>query len=880
MAEADYPTGAAGGAHAVMEARATHVPRRYSLRWRLPLQISVLVAVVLGAFLWAAYERVEAALARAAGERAQRAADQIAGLLDGRRLLEWVDELGAHAEVRRLAATRSPDAQDRARAHLERLAGAAPRRIEIWDTAGTLLLAVAIPGSNPGPSPEALPPGEPPSVMGVSALQGSAGHVYLDLVAPIHEAAPAGLESARRIGVLRLRSTFAENPPGVFGRLVGEGVRVRVGNRAGGTWTDFTGLLPAAAVDLSRPGVVRYRAADGGWRLGAVSLIPSTPLAAWVDFPLSEVTTPARSFLNRMLAVGLLFVGAAALLASALAYRITSPLTEIGDAAAALASGAYGRRVAARRRDEIGQLGRVFNTMAAAIQTGSEALQRSQANYRRLFASNPHPMWVYDVETLRILDVNDMATTTYGYTRDEFLTMTIADLRPPGDVPALVAHVAQLDGSPQPSSIWRHRRKDGTVLDAEVTSHELTADGRRTRLVLAHDVTESLRAQQALREREALFRGMAETMPHIVWMLKPDGTFEYVNRQWREYSGLDLDGTRLAGWQALLHPDEAVETVQRWRDAIDVGEPFESSCRLRRHADGAYRWHLVRWTPLRHETGAIALWIGTSTDVDDSRRSEEALRALNVDLEARVRARTADLEAVNRELESFSYSVSHDLRAPLRHVQGYVELLTAAVGSDLAEAPRRYLQTISDATTEMGQLIDDLLALARVGRAPMAEERISLNEVVRDVIQGLEIATRGRRIDWTVHPLPDVLGDRSLIRQVYVNLIDNAVKYTRRRDPATIEIGCGADEDGRATLFVRDNGAGFDMQYAHKLFGVFQRLHRADEFEGTGVGLAIVHRIVSRHHGRTWAEGRVDGGATFFFTLTAAAEAAGAGAAS
>src|SRR5690606_1156740 len=190
------------------------------------------------------------------------------------------------------------------------------------------------------------------------------------------------------------------------------------------------------------------------------------------------------------------------------------------------------------------------------------------------------------------------------------------------------------------------------LVDVEINWHELEINGRPARVILANDVTASLRAQRALREREALFRSMTETMPHIVWTLGPDGTLEYVNRQWREYAGLDPEATAQAGWHAVLHPDDdAAGIVQRWAEAIREGRPYECSCRLRRHEDGVYRWHLVRWTPLRHDNGAIALWVGTSTDIDDARRTEEALRALNAELEARVRARTAELEDVNRELE-------------------------------------------------------------------------------------------------------------------------------------------------------------------------------------------------------------------------------------
>jgi hypothetical protein len=228
----------------------------------------------------------------------------------------------------------------------------------------------------------------------------------------------------------------------------------------------------------------------------------------------------------------------------------------------------------------------------------------------------------------------------------------------------------------------------------------------------------------------------------------------------------------------------------------------------------------------------------------------------------------AKLAAANQELEAFSYSVSHDLRAPLRHVQGYVELLTqATAASQLSEKAQHYLQTITDASIEMGRLIDDLLAFSRMGQIELHESRVQLNGLVQVTVRDLEMATQGRNIDWNIAPLPQVFGDSAMIKQLFANLIGNAVKYSRPRDPAQIEIGCAGEEDGRVILFVRDNGVGFDMQYAHKLFGVFQRLHRATEFEGTGIGLAIVRRVIDRHGGRVWAESAVNRGATFYFTL-------------
>jgi light-regulated signal transduction histidine kinase (bacteriophytochrome) len=220
----------------------------------------------------------------------------------------------------------------------------------------------------------------------------------------------------------------------------------------------------------------------------------------------------------------------------------------------------------------------------------------------------------------------------------------------------------------------------------------------------------------------------------------------------------------------------------------------------------------------------------------------------------------------NKELEAFSYSVSHDLRAPLRHVGAYVEMLQRESGPALTEDGRRYLAVISQAARQMGNLVDDLLAFSRMGRAELRRTLIRMEEPVSEVLLELKRDTEGRNIQWEIEPLPQVFADRAMMKQAWMNLLSNAVKYTRDKERAEVKVGCRLKE-AEFEFYVRDNGAGFDMQYADKLFGVFQRLHSAGEFEGTGIGLANVRRIVSRHGGRTWAEGKVGEGATFFFTL-------------
>lgn len=225
------------------------------------------------------------------------------------------------------------------------------------------------------------------------------------------------------------------------------------------------------------------------------------------------------------------------------------------------------------------------------------------------------------------------------------------------------------------------------------------------------------------------------------------------------------------------------------------------------------------------------------------------------------------LEAANKELEAFSYSISHDLRAPLRHIDGYAALLEKSASESLNDKARRYLSTISESAKQMGQLIDDLLVFSRMGRQEMLRTAVNLDQLVKNVLHDLRHDLQGRSISWTIGPLSRIQGDPAMLRQVFANLIGNAIKFTGTRPLARIEIGCDRSNPHETVVFVRDNGVGFDMQYAAKLFGVFQRLHRADEFEGTGIGLANVRRIIHRHGGRTWAEGALDKGATFFFTV-------------
>jgi signal transduction histidine kinase len=300
----------------------------------------------------------------------------------------------------------------------------------------------------------------------------------------------------------------------------------------------------------------------------------------------------------------------------------------------------------------------------------------------------------------------------------------------------------------------------------------------------------------------------------------------------------------------------AIGMASAWMLSRSITQPLHS---LTEAASAIAGGDYSRLVEVRTDDEVGALASAFNTMVVRVRDSEH-------DLEQKVQRRTAQLEASNRELESFSYSVSHDLRAPVRHIHGFTDLLEKAASPTLDEKSRRYLKTISESAKQMGCLIDDLLAFSRMGRAEMRTTVVSLQQLFDEVLRDLQTETEGRAISWENGNLPEVQGDPAMLRLALMNLMSNALKYTRSRVDAHIEVGTTSDPN-ETVFFIRDNGVGFDMRYANKLFGVFQRLHRSEDFEGTGIGLANVQRIIQRHGGTTWAEGVVDGGATFYFSL-------------
>jgi PAS domain S-box-containing protein len=374
---------------------------------------------------------------------------------------------------------------------------------------------------------------------------------------------------------------------------------------------------------------------------------------------------------------------------------------------------------------------------------------------------------------------------------------------------------------------------------------------------------ERKKLDQGLRDQQFYTRSLVESNIDALMTTDPRGIITDVNKQTEALTGCTRDELIGAPFKNYFTDPARADAGIRRVLAEGKVTNYELTARAR---DGAETVVSYNATTFHDRDRKLRGVFAAARDMTELKRYEHTVQQNEIQ-RARDAAHAKELAVVNQELEAFSYSVSHDLRAPLRHVHGYVEMLRGATAGQLSDKAQHYLTTITEASVEMGELIDDLLAFSRVGRAEIAGVSVELDTLVQDVIRGLEMAVKGRQIVWQIAPLPTVIGDASLLKQVLTNLIDNAIKYTRTRDPATIEIGCAGEEDGRVILFVRDNGVGFDMQYADKLFGVFQRLHRPEEFEGTGIGLATVRRIVGRHGGRVWAEGALNTGATVYVTL-------------
>jgi PAS domain S-box-containing protein len=497
-----------------------------------------------------------------------------------------------------------------------------------------------------------------------------------------------------------------------------------------------------------------------------------------------------------------------------------------------------------------------------------KALRESEERYRQLFELESDAIFLIENATGRLLEANQPASALYGYTREEFLLMKNTDLSAePEDTQRITQTTPAIPENIVVIPLRFHRRKDGSVFPVEITGRFFTWQGKTVHIAAIRDITQRRKTEEDLRESHQMFKTVLDTIPARVF--------------WKDrnlvYLGCNQSFARDAGFRS---PKEVIGKNDYQIGWADYTEEYQADDRLvietgraklnyEEHAinaEGRHFWASTSKIPLRDPEGRIRGVLGTYEDITERKQAEEEIRSLNADLEQRVTQRTAQLEAANKELEAFGFSVSHDLRAPLRAIDGFTRILEEDHGKFLDEEGKRLCAAVRENTRRMNELIDDLLALSRLSRSEMEFLSNDMETMAVSVFQELTTPESRARIDFTVHPLPRAMGDPILLRQAWTNLVSNAIKFSSKQERAVIEIGCRSTSE-EDVYSVCDNGAGFDMQYSGRLFNVFQRLHSSSEFEGTGVGLAIVQRVVRRHGGRVWAEGAVDKGATFYFTL-------------
>jgi len=502
-----------------------------------------------------------------------------------------------------------------------------------------------------------------------------------------------------------------------------------------------------------------------------------------------------------------------------------------------------------------------------AHKLAEETLKVSEIRYRRLFEAARDGILILDAESGLVLDVNPFLIEMLGFTREQFLGKSLWDLGFLKDIAENKSNFKELQ---QKEFIHYEnlplKTAKGQLINVEFVSHVYQVDHHKVMQCNVRNITKRIRDEQEIKNNEKRFREIIESLPQLFWTCTVDGPCDYLSKQWVEYTGIPEAEQLGYRWLEQLHPEDRDRTISTWMEKVIDGERFNIEFRIRKN-NGEYRWFKTRAVPMHDNGGNIIKWFGSNTDFDDVIKAREKINQLNKDLEKRVIERTTELQIANKELEAFSYSVSHDLRAPLRAINGFIQMLLEDNVEKLDDEGKRIGTIIQGNSRKMGVLIDDLLAFSQLNRQRMALSRIDMEELVREVVKELHDPDTGRKIGITIRHLPQVKGDRSLLKQAIVNLLSNSIKFTRPREEAVIEIG-NFKKDHQSIYYIKDNGVGFSMKYADKIYNVFQRLHSEKEFEGTGIGLALVQRIINRHGGKIWVEAELNKGATFYFTFT------------
>ncbi len=490
-------------------------------------------------------------------------------------------------------------------------------------------------------------------------------------------------------------------------------------------------------------------------------------------------------------------------------------------------------------------------------------LRESEELFRAVFEQHAAVKLMIDPKTGNIIDANTAAEKFYGWSREKLCSMRIQEINtlPPEQVKE------EMERARKAKKIhfnFRHRRADGSIRDVEVFSSAIQTKNRDFLHSIIHDVTEKKIIEEALRESEERYRTLVETQIEAICRWKLDTTLTFVNTAYCQMLGKNRDELVGQKWIQFVPEHAREEVLTPYKRAIREKHPvtYEHEVQTSKGLRW-YRWHDV---PLYNEHAEFFEFQSVGHDITDLVQADQELRNITANLQKLVEARTEELEKAHKALETFIYTVAHDLRAPVRHIGGFLQFLQNELGENISEKATHFLHTIGDAARHMSMLIDDLLEFARIGKINLKIESVDIQKLMEEVLNDFNDDIAQKHIAIECGTLHAIQVDRTLMRMVLVNLIGNAIKFTGPKEHPEIEISCKQSEHEHI-ISICDNGVGFDMKYADKLFGIFQRLHGDKEFAGTGIGLASVKQIISLHGGRVWAESKVGEGTCFYVAL-------------
>ncbi len=458
-------------------------------------------------------------------------------------------------------------------------------------------------------------------------------------------------------------------------------------------------------------------------------------------------------------------------------------------------------------------------------------------------------MWVYDLHTLQFLAVNEAAVALYGYTKEEFLSMTVADIRPQEDVAAFREHVAHSLSTLHIDGPWRHRAKSGAALHVKIASNFVEFEQKPARFVLIEDVTGTVKTEAALRQSELQFRQLADFVPHIIWRASENGLIEYVNQRWTELTDLALPLSTEQAWKRLLHPRDFERTWAEWTAAVSEKQQYGGEWRMWHRGRRGWEWFLCRAIPIRDYARDCVVWFGSFTGIHNQKETEAALRK------------------VNEDLNQFAYAASHDLQEPLRNMSMFSQLLKRRCWAQLDQGGQEYVDLVIDNGRQMIEMIEDLRQYIHAieGEAAQDLPLVDAETAFSRALRNLSSAIEASHAAISSSSLPSLRVRSVHLEQLFQNLLSNAIKYAKPDLPPHIEVHASPVNDSWE-FSVCDDGIGIPPEYHNQVFQIFKRLDRS-RLPGTGMGLAICRKIVERYGGRIWVESKPGQGSTFTFSI-------------